>query len=100
MGGGVVWLPSHAKVIEIPGDRVEGGYAKIRRVRIARMENIPSDIDFAGKMPKANNDLDQRKERSMEALACSILHPSVIKFWALHPTPWKHIRCGGTVVPF
>jgi hypothetical protein len=32
MGGGVVWLPQHAKVIEILGDRVEGGYAKIRRV--------------------------------------------------------------------
>jgi hypothetical protein len=84
MGGGVVWLPPHAKVIEIPGDRVEGGYAKIRRVRIARMENIPSDIDFAGKMPKADDHLDQRKERSMEALACSVSHVGVIKFWALH----------------
>jgi hypothetical protein len=30
MGWGVVWLLPHAKVIEIPGDRVEGGYAKIR----------------------------------------------------------------------
>jgi hypothetical protein len=30
MGWGVVWLPPHAKVIEILGDRVEGGYAKIR----------------------------------------------------------------------
>jgi hypothetical protein len=29
MGGGVVWLPSHAKVMEVLGDRVEGGYAKI-----------------------------------------------------------------------
>jgi hypothetical protein len=27
--GGVVWLPPHAKVMEIPGDRVEGGYAKV-----------------------------------------------------------------------
>jgi hypothetical protein len=85
MGGGVVWLPPHAKVIEIPGDRVEGGYAKIRRVRISRMENIPSDIDFAGKLPKANLDFDQRQERSMEALACPVSHAGVIKFWALHP---------------
>jgi hypothetical protein len=49
------------------------------------MENIPSDIDFARKLPKANEDFDQRKEWSMEALACPISHASVIKFWALHP---------------
>jgi serine/threonine protein kinase len=85
MGGGVVWLPLHAKVIEIPGDRVEGGYAKIRQVRISRMENIPSDIDFAGKLSKANKDFDQRKEWSMEALACPVSHAGVIKFWAFHP---------------
>jgi hypothetical protein len=30
MDEGVVWLPPHAKVIEIPGDRVEGGYVKIQ----------------------------------------------------------------------
>jgi hypothetical protein len=29
MGGGVVWLPPKAKVIEIPRDMVEGGFAKI-----------------------------------------------------------------------
>jgi hypothetical protein len=29
MGGGVVWLPKHAKVIEIPRDRLEGRYAKV-----------------------------------------------------------------------
>jgi hypothetical protein len=85
MGWGVVWLPPHAKVIEILGDRVEGGYAKIRRVRISRMENIPSDIDFVGKLPKANKDFDQKNERSMEALACPVSHVGVIKFWALHP---------------
>jgi hypothetical protein len=84
MGWGVVWLPPHAKVIETPEDRVEGGYAKIRRVRISRMENIPSDIDFARKMPKANDYFAQRDERSLEALACPISH-AVIKFWALHP---------------
>jgi hypothetical protein len=85
MGWGMVWLPPHAKVIEILGDRMEGGYVKIRRVRISRMENIPSDIDFVGKLPKANNDFDQRKEWLMEALTCPISHASMIKFWALHP---------------
>jgi hypothetical protein len=29
MDWGVVWLPPYAKVIEILGDRVDGGYAKI-----------------------------------------------------------------------
>jgi serine/threonine protein kinase len=85
MGEGVVWLLPHAKVIEILGDRLEGGYAKIRRIRISRMENIPRNIDLAGKLPKANKDFDQKKERSMEALACPVSHAGVIKFWALHP---------------
>jgi hypothetical protein len=30
MGGGVVWLPSKAKIIEIPRKRLEGRYAKVR----------------------------------------------------------------------
>jgi hypothetical protein len=85
MGGGVVWLPKHAKLIEIPGARVEGGYAKVRWVRIARMEKVPSDIDFAGKLPKASKEFDKRNERSLEALAYPISHASMIKFWALHP---------------
>jgi hypothetical protein len=85
MGGGVVWLPPSAKVIEIPGGRIEGGYTKVRWVQISRMENVPSDIDFARKLPKAKDEFEQRNERSLEALACPILHASVIKFWALHP---------------
>jgi hypothetical protein len=84
MGGGVVWLPKHAKVIEIPRARVEGGYTKVRRVQIARMEKVPSDIDFVGKLPKASKEFDKRNERSLEALACPISHADVIKFWALH----------------
>jgi hypothetical protein len=85
MGREVVWLPSHTKVMEIPGDRVEGRYAKVRWVRISRMENIPSDIDFVGKLPKATDDFAQRDEQSLEALTCPVSHAGVIKFWALHP---------------
>ena len=85
MDGGVVWLPPYTKVMEILGDRMEGGYAKARQVRILKMENIPSDIDFAGKLPKATNDFAQRDERSLEALACLVLHAGVIKYWVLHP---------------
>jgi hypothetical protein len=71
--------------MEIPRDRVEGGYAKVRWVRISRMENIPNDIDFAGKLPKVTDDFAQREERSLETLACPVSHVGVIKFWALHP---------------
>ena len=46
MGGGMVWLPKHAKVIEIARNKVEGGYAKVWQVQIAIMEKVPSDIDF------------------------------------------------------
>ena len=84
MDGGVVWLPPHAKIIEIPGERVEGGYAKILPVQILRMKNIPSDIDFARKMSKAKDDFAQRNERSLEALAYPISYAGVIKFWALY----------------
>jgi hypothetical protein len=49
------------------------------------MENIHSDIDFAGKLPKATDDFSQRDEWSLEALAYPVSHIGVIKFWALHP---------------
>ena len=32
------------------------------------MENVPNNIDFAGKLPKANNEFEKRNERSLEAL--------------------------------
>ena len=36
-------------------------------------------IEFAGKTMKAKNNLDNRKEHSIEALACPVNHPGVIK---------------------
>ena len=48
-----MWLPEKVKIIEMLGDRVEGGYGEVRRVRIAKMAGIPSDIDFAAKKSKA-----------------------------------------------
>jgi hypothetical protein len=68
MGGGVVWLPKHAKAIEIPRNMVEGGYTKVQRVRIARMEDVLNNIDFARKLPKANDEFEKRNEWSLEAL--------------------------------
>ena len=61
MDGGVVWLPPKAKVIEIPRDKLEGGYAKVQWVRIVRMENIPSNIDFARKKSKAQEEYKKGK---------------------------------------
>jgi hypothetical protein len=49
------------------------------------MESIPSDTDFARKLPKAKGDFVQKNERSLEALACPILYAGLIKFWTLHP---------------
>lgn len=83
--GGLVFLPEHAKIIDIQDQRFEGGYAIVRKVHISKMENIPSYIAFAGKVPKAKSELEKRKERSMEALACPVSHPGIIKFWAVHP---------------
>jgi hypothetical protein len=47
---------------------------------MAKMEKVPSDIDFARKLPKASNEFEKRNERSLEALACPISHIGVIKF--------------------
>ena len=51
--GGIVWLPKKVKIVEMLGDRAEGGYGEVRRVRIARMAGIPIDCDFPAKKLKA-----------------------------------------------
>ena len=58
---------------------------KVQQVRIARMEKVLCDIDFAGKLPKASKEFNKRNEQSLEALAYPISHTSMIKFWAFHP---------------
>ena len=50
--GGVVWLLEKVKIVEMLGDRPEGGYGEVRRVRIAKMAGIPTDCDFAAKKSK------------------------------------------------
>jgi hypothetical protein len=56
MGGSVVYLPETAEVIAVPGFGNEGGYGEIRKVRVSRVVNIPTVIDFAGKMSKATSE--------------------------------------------
>ena len=55
--GGVVWLPEKVKIVEMPGDRTKGEYEEVRRIRIARMAGILSDIDFATKKSNATTSL-------------------------------------------
>jgi serine/threonine protein kinase len=63
---------------------VHGGYGEIRKVCISRVANIPTIVDFAGKMSKAVKEVDKRVERAKEAMACPIEHPGLIKFWAIN----------------
>ena len=77
-------FPEKVKIVEMPGNRAEGGYGEIRRVRIAKMASIPTDCDFAAKKSKAATPLLQRQAQSMEACVNLIQHPGMIKFWAIH----------------
>lgn len=76
---GVLWLPRHARVVAKDGNRFEGGYGIVRQVEIKDVETIPPFIQFAGKTMKGLDNLEHRKSRSTEALACPIDHPGVIK---------------------
>ena len=57
---GIVWLPEKVKIVEMLGNRVEGGYGEVRRVRMIKMAGIPTDCDFAAKKSKAATPLLQR----------------------------------------
>ena len=81
---GVVWLPEKVKIVEMLGDRAKGGYGEVRRIRIARMASIPSDIDFVAKKSKATTPLLQRHAQYIDACINPIQHPGMIKFWAVH----------------
>jgi serine/threonine protein kinase len=84
MGHGVVWVLEKSKVVPLSGFTGEGGYGKVRKVRIDGFDGIPSYIEFAGKFSKAKTPKESRFERSVEALVCPLSHPGVIKFWAIH----------------
>jgi hypothetical protein len=71
-------------MIVVPRFGNEGGYGEIRKVCISRMANIPTIDDFATKISKAAKDKDKQVEWGLEALACLIEHPRLIKFWAVN----------------
>jgi hypothetical protein len=91
INGGLVYLPETAEVIAVLGFKNEGGYGKIRKVRISRVVNIPKVIDFAGKMSKATSKEAKRKEQVVEALACPIEHAGLIKF-QLHICNYEYAK--------
>ena len=51
--GGIVWLLEKVKIVEMLGNRAEGGYGEVRHFRIAKMAGIPTDCEFAAKKSKA-----------------------------------------------
>jgi hypothetical protein len=63
MGGGLVYLPETAKVIAVPGFGNECNYREIHNVRISRVVNIPTIINFVGKMSKAMLEEAKRKSK-------------------------------------
>ena len=84
MYGALIWIPVTAKVVPLSGFNAEGGYGKVRKVRIANMKKIPIHIEFAGKLSKAKTEVKKREERAIEATVNPVEHPGVIKFWAIH----------------
>jgi hypothetical protein len=76
---GVIWLPCHAVIVPKDNNRFEGGYGVVRMVEIHEVEAIPPYIEFVGKTMKLKDNLEHRKSRSTEALACPVDHPGVIK---------------------
>jgi hypothetical protein len=84
MDGGVVWMPKVAQVMGVPMFKDEGRYGKIHKICILTMTNIPAVFYFAGKKSKAVTKKEIRVEQLVEALACPIFHPWIIKFWAIH----------------
>ena len=72
------------EIIPIDHQTFQGSYKVVRRVIICGASFILEWIEFAGKTMKAKDSLENHKERSVEALACPIDHPGVIKIQYLN----------------
>jgi hypothetical protein len=86
---GVLWLPRHAVIVPKDNNRFEGRYGVVQMVEIHEVEAIPPYIEFAGKTMKLKDNLEHRKSRSTEALACPVDHPGVIKVMYLDRRTYK-----------
>ena len=76
---GVTWLPPNVEIIPMDHQTFQGSYGVVRRVTICDASFIPEWIEFVGKTMKAKDSLDNRKEHSIEALACHVDHHGIIK---------------------
>jgi hypothetical protein len=76
---GVLWLPRQAVIVSKDNNCFEGGYGVVQMVEIHEVEAIPPYIEFVGKTMKLKDNLEYRKSRSTEALACPVDHPGVFK---------------------
>ena len=83
-GSCILWIYSTVKVVPLTGYDSEGGYGKVRKVRFEGMNTIPTNVLFAAKVSKAKSLSEARVQRSTEALVCSLNHPAIIKFLAIH----------------
>ena len=81
---GVTWLPQNVEIIPMDHQTFQGSYGVVQRVIIHGASSIPEWIEFAGKTMKAKDSLENRKERLVEALACPVDHPGVIKIQYLN----------------
>ena len=81
---GVTWLPQNVEIIPMDHQTFQGSYGVVRRVIIRSASFILEWIEFAGKTMKAKDSLENCKERSVEALACPVDHPGVIKIQYLN----------------
>ena len=93
---GVVWLPRNAMIIPQDENVFKSTFGKVRKVTIRGAASIPEWIEFVGKMMKMDKILDNRKERSVEALAYLVGHPGVIKLLYLNTRTLSHTPYGGT----
>lgn len=84
MQHGVVFIPEKTKIVPLSGYDAQGGYGKVRKVRIVGMKGVSMHIEFAGKLPTAKSQKEQREQRSCEAMVCHVAHPGLIKFWVVH----------------
>ena len=81
---GVTRLPQNVEIIPMDHQNFQGLYRVVQRVIICGASFILEWIEFAGKTMKAKDSLENRKERSVEALACPVDHPGVIKIQYLN----------------
>ena len=81
---GVTWLPQNVEIIPMDHQTFQGSYGVVRKVIIRGASFIPEWIEFAGKTMKAKDSLENCKECSIEALACPVDDPGVIKIQYLN----------------